>query len=198
MLNIIEKSFIGSQVRGLRRVAFNYVIWLYYFAIWVHLSPELRELQSWPKILGQHFKTNKLLILPPLPLFKLRVFGQFFALRMTANIIWHGGMKQRWWRRGKGKERVIFCLSSFVRLVGSHLQRCPSHYWPGLIIYSILWLYYIIDYLIWLSNLILYSIHLLQDLWFLKVNWRKNLQQVPTSSWLWSLLPISAQFDFLQ
>ena len=63
----------------------------------------------------------------------LRVCGQFFALRMTqpassytverSNIDGGGG---------EGEGRVIFPLSTFVRLVGSHLQHCPSHYWPGL------------------------------------------------------------------
>ena len=88
--------------------------------------------------------------LPPPPDFNVATFWSIFSFAYdTASIISHGGMKQHWWRgergrggeggkRGRGgegrerEERVIFPLSFFVRLVGSHLQRCPSHYWPGL------------------------------------------------------------------
>ena len=64
----------------------------------------------------------------PSPLSMLRVFGQIFALCMTqpASIY-----MAEWSNIDGGGERgrsEWYSLSTFVRLVGSHLQRCCSHY----------------------------------------------------------------------
>ena len=62
----------------------------------------------------------------------LRAFCEFFALRITRPASFSRWNEATLIEGGERKERVIFILLSFVRLVGSHLQRCPSHYWPGL------------------------------------------------------------------
>ena len=76
---------------------------------------------------------NTLLNPPPLPPLRCCEFLVNFSL-----CVLHSQHHLTRWNEatlvegGEGEKRVIFPLSSFVRLVGSHLQRCPSHNWPGL------------------------------------------------------------------
>ena len=59
-------------------------------------------------------------------------FRTFFALRMIQPASSYTGKQSNIDGGGEGEEQVIFTLSSFARLVGSHLQFRPSNYWPGL------------------------------------------------------------------
>ena len=143
-LNVMNLCWFSLKGRFYQKSkSFNFCCCTVYY-LWLNLSYNALQhrfnkplhhvtLQSWPKILGQHFVMNALLPPPPSSTIQCCEFLVKFLLCIWPSqhhpTRWNEATLMKGW---KGEEQVIFPISSSVRLIGSHLQRCPSHYWPRL------------------------------------------------------------------